>query len=321
MRGLTEDQREQLEDLLYQGVRLRTEADLGAPPPVETAAAWKRLSKYKTLPEWLNPDLLIDVEGFVHPRYQLEMLVEASTALSYLADYVPRIRLSFYRKPKTKQGMNVWGQAKKLNAKERMLTGDAFWWDIDLSLVAWALLDPMGRIRLLHHEASHLAVELDDGAHPTPGLRGHTAEIMAGTLAEVGPLHHGETVVGALAARRQEVRKAVGSTRFLDRLAGAGLDLRPLDVMATDGGVVAIQGEQPSLFDDAAPERGESIRDINNRLHGNTRLDRVASDTARDFHKSMKDMGVESMTVTGPDGHVTDYTQEGHPLVSKGDEE
>jgi len=250
---LSPDQIEQLEDLLYQGVRLRTEADPSAPPPVETAEAWKKLSKYKTLPEWLNPDALSAVVGFVHPRYQLELLVEASEALSYLRNYLPLIRLNFYRKPKTRQGQTVWGVAKKLSPKERMLCGEAFWWEIDLSLIAWALLCPIGRIRLLHHEASHLAVELDDGGHPKPGTRGHTAEIMAGTLAEVGPLHQGERVVGALAARRPEIRDAARDSRFLDRLAKAGLDLRPLQVSATEDTVVAVDGNDP-LFGAAAPE-------------------------------------------------------------------
>ncbi len=247
MPTLTHDQIKQLEDYLYQGVRLRTEAEAGAPPPIETAHAWKKLDAYKTLPEWFHADDLAGVDGFVHPKHLLDDLTGASKALNPLRDYLERIRLVFYRKPKKPKGTFVWGRAVKLGAKEVALTGGRWWWDIELSLAAWALLDPIGRLKLLHHEAMHLSLELDKEGEIVPAIRTHDVEAFTATLAELGPMHTGELAYLAAGAKRSEVIEAGRDPVFQKTISEAGLDFKPLDAWeAGDGSAIVIK--QASLF-------------------------------------------------------------------------
>lgn len=193
---LNESLRDVVADAYHQGTRSR---DDGLHP--DSAATWDRIGGVlRGLPKWIDADDLIGTEGHRDPRALLTRLVEDLPELEHLQGYLHQIRISFWTGTRSSRGRLLWGQARKLGPKDRALT-DGLWWDLDLSLIAWCALDGHGQVRLLHHEALHLQIEVDSEGKPRPLVRGHDVEDHAATLGRFGVSGEAQEAAVANAAR------------------------------------------------------------------------------------------------------------------------
>lgn len=211
---LSEEDREAIKAAAYAGERARRE---GLSP--ESAAAWEKAAVcLKRVPRWIPSEDLEFVADCRKPRPLLERLIDDLPELEHLRFYTSRIRLSFWTTKRATKGRVLWGQASKTPTKERELLGpDGPWWDLDLSLIAWCLLDGPGQVRLLHHEALHLGVEVDAEGDVKPSVRPHDIEEFAATLGRFGPQGQLQQAAISNAARHPD------STSLLSQATGEQL--------------------------------------------------------------------------------------------------
>jgi len=184
--GLTEDHLEALVETLHQGQKVLDNDDA---IPTSAASIKTVGDAAKLLPEWLIPATLEDFcatygedaqqLGEVHDW--IEWMVDHMEEFEHLSLHASRIRVLWYTRVKRKQDVVVNGRAKALGVREQILSGGMLW-DIELSLVSWALRTPEQRARLLHHELYHLGFN-DAGG---PGTRPHSIEDNDATLGRFG---------------------------------------------------------------------------------------------------------------------------------------
>ncbi len=186
--GLNEDLIEQLDELLHQG-RIRRSQGLS---PANASALKTVADAAKPLPEWMLEAELVDyaahrgsagdsTEDLGEVRRWIERFVDERVEFHPLSLYTSQIRILWYTRVRRKAGRVIYGRAKKLSARDRILSGGMLW-DIELSLVAWALMSSANRGRLVHHELMHLDMTVTGAA-----LRAHDIEEFTATTAAFGP--------------------------------------------------------------------------------------------------------------------------------------
>jgi hypothetical protein len=147
----------------------------------------------KNLPNWLFA--VIDLDDPLEDKRcnvfgSVEEVIEECDEFNALSGYEGVIRLLWRKKCPERLGRVVAGTAQLFPKKERDLWNNpnrpAPWWDVTISIPAWLCMDKMERLRLVHHELSHLYIDVDKRGHPKPALMGHDVEENLNTLARFG---------------------------------------------------------------------------------------------------------------------------------------
>ena len=162
--------------------------------------AWSASSWPKEMQSWPGitdaDDLYaaLEAEGLAEDDLNLrpivEEVIEECDEFNALSGYEGVIRLLWRKKCPERLGRVVAGTAQLFPKKERDLWNNpnrpAPWWDVTISIPAWLCMDKMERIRLVHHELSHIRIDVDKKGHPKPALMGHDVEENLNTLARFG---------------------------------------------------------------------------------------------------------------------------------------
>lgn len=128
-------------------------------------------------------------------------------------------RVWWWVTPSVSKGRVKLGQAGAISGKDRALwpVSPAPWFRMGLSLPFWLLATPMERLRLVHHEAMHCDIEVNDDGIAKPITRPHDVEEFTSTIGRFGP---GDPVAHALIANAVRHPKWEAAKGFYERDQG-----------------------------------------------------------------------------------------------------